>query len=76
MGNAQSEIMHYVTDLHLHSKYSRAVSPAMTLPYMAELAKQKGIDVLSVCDFTHPLWFKEIQEQIEEAEEGLLHRGA
>ena len=43
----------------------------MTLPYMAELAKQKGIDVLSVCDFTHTLWFKEIQEQIEEAEEGL-----
>lgn len=71
MGNAQSEIMHYVTDLHLHSKYSRAVSPMMTLPYMAELAKQKGIDVMTVCDFTHPLWLTEIKEQLEEAEEGL-----
>ncbi|MBA3724546.1 MAG: DNA helicase UvrD [Candidatus Levybacteria bacterium] len=63
--------MHYVTDLHLHSKYSRAVSPQMTLPVMAQVARQKGLDVLSASDFTHPVWFKEISEQLEEAEEGL-----
>jgi uncharacterized protein (TIGR00375 family) len=63
--------MQYVTDLHLHSKYSRAVSPQMTLPVMAENAKQKGLDILSAADFTHPVWFKEISEQLEEAEEGL-----
>ena len=63
--------MHYVTDLHLHSKYSRAVSPQMTLPVMAENAKQKGLDILSAADFTHPVWFKEISAQLEEAEEGL-----
>ena len=63
--------MQYVLDLHLHSKYSRAVSPQMTLPVMAELATQKGIDILSASDFTHPVWFKEISEQLEEAEEGL-----
>jgi uncharacterized protein (TIGR00375 family) len=63
--------MHYVTDLHLHSKYSRAVSPQMTLPVMEALAIQKGIDILSAADFTHPVWFKEIREQLEEAGEGV-----
>lgn len=63
--------MHYVTDLHLHSKYSRAVSPQMTLPVMERLAIQKGIDILSASDFTHPLWFKEIRGELEEAGDGV-----
>ena len=63
--------MQYVTDLHLHSKYSRAVSPQMTLSIMASYAREKGIDLLTAADFTHPVWFKEIQSQLEEAEEGL-----
>src|SRR5579862_8863131 len=63
--------MHYVTDLHLHSKYSRAVSPQMTLAVMASYARQKGIDILTAADFTHPVWFKEIQSQLIEAGEGL-----
>ncbi|HSA84241.1 MAG TPA: endonuclease Q family protein [Patescibacteria group bacterium] len=63
--------MHYVADLHLHSKYSRAVSPQMTLPVMAQYALQKGLDILTASDFTHPLWFKEISEQVEEAGEGV-----
>ena len=52
--------MQFVTDLHLHSKYSRAVSPQMSLPVMSQYAAQKGIDILSAADFTHPLWFKEM----------------
>lgn len=64
--------MHYVTDLHLHSKYSRAVSPQMTLPVMAAYAREKGIDLLTAADFTHPVWFKEIRSQLEEAEEGMF----
>jgi len=63
--------MHYVTDLHLHSKYSRAVSPQMTLSVMASYARQKGIDILTAADFTHPVWLKEIQSLLEQAEEGL-----
>jgi len=63
--------MHYVADLHLHSKYSRAVSPQMTLSVMAQYARQKGIDILTAADFTHPVWFKEISSQLEDAEEGL-----
>lgn len=63
--------MQFVADLHLHSKYSRAVSPQMTLPVMAQYAQQKGLDILSAADFTHPVWFKEISNQLEEAEEGM-----
>jgi len=60
-----------VVDLHLHSKYSRAVSPQMTPPVMAQYGKQKGIDVLATGDWTHPLWLREIKSYLEEAEEGL-----
>lgn len=60
-----------VVDLHLHSKYSRAVSPQMIPPVMAQYGKQKGIDVLATGDFTHPLWLREIRNYLEDAEEGL-----
>jgi uncharacterized protein (TIGR00375 family) len=63
--------MEFVTDLHLHSKYSRAVSSQMLLPEMARMARIKGIDILSASDFTHPLWFKEISSVLEEKTEGL-----
>ena len=63
--------MHYVADLHLHSKYSRAVSPQMILPVMAQFARQKGLDILTASDWTHPVWFKEIQTLLEEAGEGV-----
>src|SRR3989338_5045714 len=63
--------MHYVSDLHLHSKYSRAVSKEMTLANMSAVAKHKGINILSTTDWTHPLWFKEIKAQLEEASDGL-----
>lgn len=63
--------MYAVTDLHLHSKYSRAVSQQMTLPMMAQIAAKKGIDVLTTSDWTHPLWFKEIKEQLTEISEGI-----
>lgn len=63
--------MQYVADLHLHSKYSRAVSQEMVLPTMSRFARQKGLDILTASDWTHPLWFKEIQGQLEEKGEGV-----
>lgn len=63
--------MDYVTDLHLHSKYSRAVSQAMVLPEMALWARKKGLDILAAPDWTHPLWFKEMKSMLVEAYEGL-----
>ncbi|MBI4057976.1 hypothetical protein HY405_01545 [Candidatus Microgenomates bacterium] len=63
--------MRVVTDLHSHSKYSRAVSPQMVLPTISEWAQLKGIDVVGTGDFTHPLWLKELEAQLEEAAPGL-----
>src|SRR3990167_2762426 len=62
--------MEFVTDLHLHSKYSRAVSPQMVLPQMAVWAAKKGINLLTTGDWTHPLWLRSIKAELEEAGEG------
>jgi len=64
--------MEFITDLHLHSKYSRAVSKDMVLPLMAMWAKRKGINILSTGDWTHPLWFREIKDQLAESQPGLF----
>lgn len=63
--------MDFVADLHLHSKYSRAVSQQMILPEMAKWAAKKGINILTTGDWTHPLWFREIRNQLEEKGEGM-----
>ncbi|OGZ32683.1 MAG: DNA helicase UvrD [Candidatus Niyogibacteria bacterium RIFCSPLOWO2_12_FULL_41_13] len=64
--------MKIVADFHIHSKYSRATSPDMNLENLNIWAKKKGINVMGTGDFTHPLWFKEIQEKLEPAEPGLF----
>src|SRR3989344_6209853 len=63
--------MKFVADLHLHSKYSRAVSQSMVLSKMAEWARFKGIDVLATGDFTHPFWFEQLKNELEDAGRGL-----
>jgi len=63
--------MEVVADLHLHSKYSRAVSPQMIVSQMAKWAQKKGIDLLATSDWTHPLWLRELKESLKEVEEGI-----
>jgi uncharacterized protein (TIGR00375 family) len=64
--------MKFVADFHIHSKYSRAVSPLMNLENLDKWARIKGIKVLGTGDFTHPKWFDEIKENLEPAETGLF----
>jgi len=64
--------MKFAGDFHIHSKYSRAVSPAMNLANIDRWAKVKGIKVVGTGDFTHPLWFEEIKGELEPAESGLF----
>ncbi len=64
--------MRYITDLHIHSKYSRACSKNLTFPNLAAWARAKGIDILGTGDFTHPKWLADIKEQLEPAEQGLF----
>jgi DNA helicase II / ATP-dependent DNA helicase PcrA len=63
--------MRFVADLHIHSKYARAVSPKMTLPELDRWADDKGIQVMGTGDFTHPLWYEQMVHQLEPAEPGL-----
>lgn len=54
-----------IADLHIHSRYSRATSPEMTIPKIAEYAKLKGIGLVGTGDFTHPEWLKELKEYLK-----------
>lgn len=64
--------MKFVADFHIHSKYSRATSKDMDLENLDKWAKIKGIQVLGSGDFTHPEWFKNLQNKLEPAESGLF----
>jgi len=64
--------MKFTADFHIHSKYSRAVSPLMDLKNLDKWAKIKGIKVLGTGDFTHPKWFAEIKKELSPAERGLF----
>jgi uncharacterized protein (TIGR00375 family) len=65
-------VMRIVADLHIHSRYSRAVSREMTPENLDIWADDKGIAVMGTGDFTHPLWIKELEEKLEPAEPGLF----
>lgn len=70
--------MRIITDWHLHSRFSRACSQELTLENNALWCEKKGVNVLGTADFTHPAWFAEIQEKLQEKEPGLyvLRSGA
>ncbi|MDO8473938.1 MAG: hypothetical protein Q7S62_00055 [bacterium] len=63
--------MKFIADFHIHSRFARATSKEMTLENLNHWAGKKGITVMGTGDFTHPLWFKELKEQLEPAEQGL-----
>jgi len=63
--------MQIIADLQLHSRYSRAVSPNMTLEEISRFAKIKGIGLIATGDWTHPLWFLTIKENLKETSEGI-----
>ncbi len=61
----------YITDLHIHSHYSRATSKECTPEHLDLWARRKGIDILGTGDFTHRGWREELKEKLIPAEEGL-----
>lgn len=60
-----------VIDLHLHSRFSRAVSQKMNLTNMFLWGRMKGLNLLSVSDFTHPVWLREARSQLAEVNFGI-----
>ena len=61
----------FISDLHIHSKYSRATSRDCGPEYLDLWARKKGIALIGTGDFTHPAWRAELREKLTPPEEGL-----
>lgn len=59
-------------DLHIHGRYSRATSKNLSIASLETWAKVKGLTLLGTGDFTHPLWLKEIEDNLTEDGTGFL----
>jgi uncharacterized protein (TIGR00375 family) len=64
--------MHFIADLHVHSRYSRATSADMVPEGLWRWAQLKGITVIGTGDFTHPRWFEELTGKLEPVGNGLF----
>ncbi|HNF98045.1 MAG TPA: endonuclease Q family protein, partial [Pseudomonadota bacterium] len=65
--------MELLLDLHVHSRFSRAVSADMDLGHMYQWAQRKGIDIVATGDVLHPAWRAEMRAQLVPADDGLGH---
>ena len=57
--------MRIIADLHNHSRFSRACSPRLTLANLEKWGKIKGVNLITTADFTHPVWIKECEDNLE-----------
>jgi len=60
-------------DLHIHSRYSMAVSEEMLLPQIAVEAARKGVKVMATGDCLHPRWLEAVKRLPEK--DGLFSLG-
>ncbi len=62
----------FISDFHIHSKYSRATSGECIPEALDFWARRKGIALLGTGDFTHPQWRETLAQCLQPApEEGL-----
>jgi len=64
--------MKIFADLQIHSRFSRATSPSITLQNLEKYARLKGINLLGTGDFTHPKWLAELRNELTEDGSGIL----
>ncbi|MBI5654181.1 DNA helicase UvrD [Candidatus Uhrbacteria bacterium] len=64
--------MRLVTDLHIHSRWSRSCSKDLTLPNIAAACGRKGIQLVGTADALHPAWRASIGDELTEAGEGVF----
>ncbi len=60
--------MRIVADFHVHSKYARATSPQNDIKGLSQGAKIKGIDLMATGDYTHPQYFQEIKNDLDNSD--------
>ena len=61
----------YLADFHIHSRFSMATSREGDLPRLDAQARRKGLSLVGTGDFTHPVWRRELGEQLIPAGEGV-----
>ena len=61
----------YISDLHIHSRFSRATSKEGDPEHLELWARKKGIHLVGTGDFTHPQWREELKEKLEPEGTGL-----
>jgi DNA helicase II / ATP-dependent DNA helicase PcrA len=64
--------MHFLADLHIHSKYSRATSRDLDLEHLFWWAARKGVSVVGTGDCVHPVWLAEIKDKLVPSGGGLF----
>lgn len=62
--------MRHYLDLHIHSRFSRATSPALNPISLSHWAGLKGLSLLGTGDLTHPAWLKELEEHLSLRDDG------
>jgi uncharacterized protein (TIGR00375 family) len=62
--------MQQILDLHIHSRYSRACSPSLTLENIDAACRTKGVNIIATGDFTYPAWFESISSELKETFSG------
>jgi uncharacterized protein (TIGR00375 family) len=64
--------MEVIADLQIHSRYARATSKNINIENLEKYGRIKGLHLMGVGDFQHPLWRKEIDEKLTEDDKGIL----
>jgi len=65
--------MKIICDLHIHSKYSGGTSSRIELNTLNQNSTIKGIDLIGTGDCLHPLWLKELKENLQEFSKGIYY---
>jgi len=63
--------MKIISDLHIHSRYSRACSKQISIANLEKYAKIKGLGLLGTGDFQHPEWQKELKQELTDDGTGI-----
>ena len=64
-------LMKMIADLHIHSRFSMATSKEGTPENLDFWARKKGISLIGIGDFTHPVWREELKERLVSEGNGL-----
>jgi uncharacterized protein (TIGR00375 family) len=64
--------MKFISDFHIHSRYSRATSHDLSIANLEKWARIKGVDILGTGDFSHPLWIQELKQELWDDGTGIL----